>query len=448
MKKKIGIKLAVPPHSLIQSVRRSACIFAMTAFALIGFSRAAHAVTPAPDGGYSGQNTAEGTNALFTLGAGTNNTALGFQAAYADWKGSSNTAVGWNALRFNGIGNDNIAVGAQALYKCDGCDFNTAVGRNALLLNTGPGSTAVGYQALQSNTLGYNTAVGYQAALNHVGPSLCAFGFQALYGNTTGEANNAHGSQALYSNTTGSSNNAFGRSALFFNSTGYYNSAFGDSALYESTGIGNTAIGLNAGHFLVTGDNNVYVGSGVNGVDGENNATHIRNIGSTPIVGGTSVVIAGTGGIGDQVLGYASSSRRYKQDIEPMAESSAALFALKPVTFRPNDGNSPSELKLYGLIAEDVEKVSRDLVAYNQRGEVTTVRYDAVNAMLLNEFQKEHRKVEELGETIAELRSTIAQQAKGTEALAAQVKEQSAQIQRVSAELAASTARPQVADKR
>src|ERR1043166_8566771 len=372
---------------------------ALIAIACLGILPAAKAVTPAPDGGYANENTAEGTSALFSLTTGFGNTGLGFQALASDTTGGGNTAIGGRTLRFNTASN-NTAIGWQSLYK------NT----------TGYGNTAVGTSALELNT--------------------------------TGGYNNAHGLQALFHNSSGSYNNAHGYAALYYNTTSSGNDAYGDNALAQSTGTNNTAIGDFAGITLGRGDGNVYVGAGVFGVNGESNTTRIRNIGTTAIVGGTTVVIDGTGSVGDGRLGVASSSRRFKRDIQPMGESSETLFELKPVTFRPKDDITPDRLKLYGLIAEDVEKVNPDLVTYNQRGEVTTVRYEAVNAMLLNEFLKEHRKVEEQGKTIAELRSTIAQQQKGMEALAAQGKEQSAQIQRVSAELATTEARPQFAENR
>ena len=389
---------------------------ALIAIVCLGILPAAKAVTPAPDGGYANENTAEGTSALFSLTTGFGNTGLGFQALASDTTGGGNTAIGGRTLRFNTASN-NTAIGWQSLYK------NT----------TGYGNTAVGTSALELNTTGgYNNA----------------HGLQALFHNASGSYNNAHGYAALYYNTTGSGNDAFGTFALYSNTTSCCNDAFGDNALAQSTGTNNTAIGDFAGITLGRGDGNVYVGAGVFGVNGESNTTRIRNIGTTAIVGGTTVVIDGTGSVGDGRLGVASSSRRFKRDIQPMGESSETLFELKPVTFRPKDDITPDRLKLYGLIAEDVEKVNPDLVTYNQRGEVTTVRFEAVNAMLLNEFLKEHRKVEEQGKTIAELRSTIAQQQKGMEALAAQVKEQSAQIQRVSAELATTEARPQFAENR
>ena len=130
-------------------------------------------------------------------------------------------------------------------------------------------------------------------------------------------------------------------------------------------------------------------------------------------------------------LGFVSSSRRHKHDIEPMGDASEALFTLKPVTFRYNGDIDPAHAKMFGLIAEDVAQVYPDLAVRNAKGEVVAIRSDSINAMLLNEFLKEHRRVEEL-------QATVAQQQKGMEVLTAQLKEQAAQIQKVSAQLEAS----------
>jgi uncharacterized coiled-coil protein SlyX len=137
--------------------------------------------------------------------------------------------------------------------------------------------------------------------------------------------------------------------------------------------------------------------------------------------------------VGGTKLGYVNlSSRRYKDDIKPMDHASEVILALKPVTFRYKKEFDPTQGPGYGLIAEEVEKVNPDLVSHNDKGEIMTVRYDAVNAMLLNEFLKEHRKV-------AELRSTVAEQQKGIEVLTARLNEQATQIQKVSAQLAAAS---------
>jgi hypothetical protein len=364
----------------------------------IGLLPRTQAVVPPPDGGYPNFNTAGGQNALFSLTTG-----------------AGNTAVGWSSL-----------------FSATGGSFNTAVGAGALVLNTADNNTAMGAGALLLNTIGErNTAVG---AL-------------ALSSNTEGLGNTASGASALTSNTTGISNTAIGSLALGSNTTGQQNTAVGLQALRENTtGGNNTALGRNAGS-VITGSGNICIGAFVDGVDGESGTTRIRNIGSTAIVGGIAVVIDGTGGIGDQRLGFASSSRRYKEDIKPMDKASETLFALKPVTFRAKGTMNPNRAKHYGLIAEDVAAVDSDLVVRNPEGKPQTVRYEAVNAMLLNEFLKEHRTVQEQGATITGQRkdfdAAIAQQQKQIEALAATVKEQASQIQKVSAQLELSKLAPQ-----
>jgi hypothetical protein len=368
----------------------------------------AQAVVPAPDGGYPGSNTAEGTQALFSLTTGVWNTALGFQALFSDTTGSSNTATGLRAL-FSNVGGAN----------------NTATGVLALGGNTsGFNNTAVGWSALRVNSTGaHNTAVGVNALFNNNASSNTAVGRDALFANTTGGNNNAFGRGALDSNTTGPFNNAHGNGALGTNTTSSENNAFGDFALGNSTGTGNTAIGDLAGINLTTGSGNVCIGRSVFGVAGESNTTRIRNIGTTPLNTGMFVEVDANG-----KLGFITSSRRYKHDIEPMASASEALFALKPVTFRYNGDIDPAHAKMFGLIAEDVAKVSPNLAVRDAKGEVVAIRSDSINAMLLNEFLKEHQRVEEL-------QATVAQQQKGMEVLTAQLKEQAAQIQKVSAQL-------------
>jgi hypothetical protein len=205
------------------------------------------------------------------------------------------------------------------------------------------------------------------------------------------------GYTALGNNVDGFRNVAVGAYALMENSSGSHNAAVGSFALDTvTTGSNNTAVGDQAGAGLTTGDGNVYLGYQVGATSTDTNVTRIRNIGSTPIVGGINVVVSGTGGNGDQILGYVSSSRRYKQDVEPMDRASEGLFALKPVTFRAKGSVESAQFKHYGLIAEDVAAVNPDLVVYNSKGKPETLRFDSINAMLLNEFLKEHAKVQKL----------------------------------------------------
>ena len=353
----------------------------------------AHAVSPPPDGGYPNFTTAEGQKALFSLTTGS---------------------------------------------------FNTATGAGALLLNTADANTAFGAAALLSNTIGLdNTAIGATALTSNTeGTGNTATGFQALYSNTAGLANTANGTLALHGNTIGEFNTASGDGALLNNTEGFGNTANGGSALSSnSTGNNNTALGYNAG-FNVTGTGNVCIGEGVLGVAGEFNTTWIRNIHNTvqPVVGtdpdNVTVNSAGRLGRGDV------SSRRYKHDIKPMDSASEAILALKPVTFRYNKEYDATQTLAYGLIAEDVAQVYPDLVGRNPHGQPESVRYEQINAMLLNEFLKEHQKVEKLEATVAEqqknFQSKLVEQEKRIEALASG-------LQKVSAQSEATKRAPQVA---
>jgi hypothetical protein len=254
-------------------------------------------------------------------------------------------------------------------------------------------------------------------------------GLQALLSNTTGGDNTASGVNALAFNTNGGGNTAVGFDALFGNTTGNNNTATGDGALSaNTTGVNNTAMGAGAGSGVTTANNVICIG-----IPGQNvgNSCYIGQIFGA-FSSGTAVLINADG-----KLGTATSSRRFKEEIKPMEQASEALFALKPVTFRYKKGIDPQGIPQFGLVAEEVEAVNPDLVVRDKEGKPYTVRYDAVNAMLLNEFLKEHRKNEEQEKTIAELKS-------GMTALAATVKEQAAQIQKVSAQLEASKPAPRV----
>ena len=370
--------------SINRSPLRRAFLLIPFVFVCFGLSPVVRAVVPAPDGGYPGGNTAEGDNALFSLTTGDFNTAEGLNALDHNTTGSQNTATGVNTLISN---------------------------------TTGFQNTAIGVNALISNTTGFQNA---------------ATGVQALFGNTTGFHNTAAGFQALLSNTTGNHNTADGDNALVHDTTGSLNTGVGAHTLDNNiTGSSNVAVGFQAG-FNITGNGNVCIGENIVGAAGESNVTRIRNIGSTAQANGVFVTVGAGGKLGFQV-----SSRRYKDDIKPMDKASEALFALKPVSFRYRQEIDPARSPDFGLIAEDVATVNPDLVARDEEGKILTVRYQAVNTMLLNEFLKEHRKVEEQEKTIAELKS-------GMTALAAMVKEQAAQIQKVSAQLEASKRAPQV----
>lgn len=450
---------------------RTVILFALGCFAFL--LPKAFAVIPAPDGGYPNFNTAEGDKALFSLTTGSGNTAVGWFSLFSDTDGSFNTGVGAGTLLFN-VGNQSVGDGIG----------NTAVGTAALLFNTsGSNNTAVGTTALLNNSIGdNNTAVGAHALNQNMnGTFNNALGSSALFSNQTGGQNNAFGAQALQNNIDGFGNTAMGDLALHGNVSGFENVAVGDQAMQngagnnntavgvialsvttgsDNTAIGrgalvactngnlNTAIGKDAGSGVTSGSNNTIVGEGggvgittANNVicigaelAGENisNSCFIRNIFGGAAPSGAAVLVSSNGR-----LGTTTSSRRFKEQIEPMDEASEALFALKPVTFRYKKEIDPKAVLQFGLVAEDVQTIHPDLVVHDTEGRPYSVRYDQVNAMLLNEFLKEHKTVQEQGAMIAELRDGIAK-------LNAMVKHQAAQIQKVSARIEATKPGPQV----
>jgi hypothetical protein len=458
-----------------QPLRRGLLIaVALACFGLSAVPKA-FGVTPAPDGGYVNENTAEGTNALFSLTTGDHNTANGFQALLSNTTGHANTATGHNTLSSNTTGFNNTATGGGALSSNTTGNENTAGGHHALSSNTtgvnntangaetlsnsttgnnntangfavlfstttGSNNTANGFEALASNTTGNNnTANGFDALFsNTTGNGSTATGFEALFSNTTGKFNTATGPNALLHNTIGNSNTANGVNALFSNTSGNNNTANGFEALFSNTtGGSNIALGYLAGQNLTTGSNNINIGN--QGVAAEADTIRIGTVGTqtnTIVAGISGVTVAG--GVGVIVdtnghLGTVSSSARFKDEIKPMDNASEAILALKPVTFRYKHELDPDGIRQFGLVAEQVEKVNPDLVARDPEGKVYTVRYEAVNAMLLNEFLKEHRTVQEQKATIAQLRqdfqSRLAEQQKQIEALTAGLQKVSAQVE-------------------
>ena len=395
-----------------------------TLFLALGFSAFcstpnAFGVVPAPDGGYPGGNTAEGQNALLSLSTGTYNTG----------------------------------VGAFSLLSLTDGQFCTGVGAGTLLSNTGSSNTATGAGALLSNTSGVdNTADGAFALFsNTTAGSNTAHGAFALFHNTEGTSNTADGASALLSNTIASFNTAAGDEALASNTEGAGNTAIGFFALHNNiTGGGNIAIGVAAGTNLTTGDNNIYIGNV--GLAGDSSTTRIGVAKTTQktFIDGIRGV---TTGFNDAVnvvidsagqLGTISSSRLFKKEIKPMDKTSEAILALKPVTFHyKTDAKGTPQ---FGLIAEEVAAVDPDLVVRDQNGEIYTVRYDAVNAMLLNEFLKEHksfveeqRKVEQQDRKIQEQEVIIARLTKQMDTVVAGLKEHDSEIQRVNDQLQLTT---------
>ncbi len=312
---RLPLRLGLPRVQPIWIIRGFLLIPLVLAW--FALSPTSQAVSPAPDGGYAGSNTAEGQNALSSLTTGSDNTALGFQALFSNTTGDTNTA---------------------------------------------------------------------------------AMGFQALFSNTTGNQNAAVGEDALSGNTTGHDN---------------------------------IALGYGCGGNITTGSNNIDIGN--KGADGEGNTIRIGTSQSATFIAG----IRGAGVMGTAVhvnaagqLGTAPSSQRFKDQIEPMDKASEAILALKPVTFRYKKELDPDGIPQFGLVAEQVEKVNPDLVTRDAQGKPYTVRYEAVNAMLLNEFLKEHR--------------TVQGQQNEIDALKAELKEQKALIQKVSAQIEVTKPTPRV----
>jgi len=383
--------------------------------ACLALSPIAQAVVPPPDGGYPGGNTAEGHLSLGSLTTGLYNTGVGIYSLLSITDGSLCTGVGAGAL-FANTGDQNTATGAGALFT------------NSM----GGGNTADGAFALFSNTSGINnTANGANALFKNTGDDNTATGSAALFSNTIGFDNTASGFDALGFNTSGDHNTAIGFDALISNTVGSFNTAIGSAALASSTGIGNTALGAGAGLGVTTANNVIVIGTGGSNVVGGCFIGNIRGV-TTTVADAIPVVVDSAHQLGTQ-----SSSRRFKKEIRPMDNASEAILALKPVTFHYKNDNR--NIPQFGLVAEEVAEANPDLVVRDQNGEIYTVRYDAVNAMLLNEFLKEHKKVEEQQATIAQLKKDFqladAQRQKEIQLLTAQLEEQAAQIQKVSAQI-------------
>jgi hypothetical protein len=312
--------------------------------------------------------------------------------------------------------------------------FNTAEGQNALqTLTTGSANTAVGWYSLFSDTTASgNTGVGAGTLLFNTANSNTAVGAAALIFNTIGDQNTAVGVTALRNNTPGVSNTAIGYGALAENVDGNSNTAVGDAALANSiNGSNNVALGNNAGYAHSIGSNNIYIGN-LTGTANENDSCYISSIFGQTSTAGIGVLINANG-----KLGTTTSSRRFKEEIKPMDKSSEALLALKPVIFRYKNEIDSAGTTQFGLVAEDVENVNPDLIVRDKEGKPYSVRYDQVNAMLLNEFLKEHLTVQELKSVVAKQEAAAAQQQKQIDAL-------TTGLQKVSAQLETSKPAPQV----
>jgi hypothetical protein len=412
----------------MKTIKNLICLaFALLAFAC--FALAPQARATCQDACLTGFNTVQGDDGFNLLTTGDGNTGLGWRVLFSVGAGSFNTGVGAGALVLNTASN------------------NTATGAAALLLNTtGTENTATGTAALEFNGIASNnTANGAFALFNNdssgngSATDNTAVGFDALNANVDGSDNTAVGSQALLSNNNADGNTGVGDRALELTTDGGFNTAIGDVAMGNNvTGNTNTVVGSVAGINLVNGFFNTYVGDLVGvGAPDENSVIRIADLSSgfamnacfiggifgnlTP---GVPVFINASG-----QLSTAASSARFKDEIKPMEKASEAIFALKPVTFRYKKEFDRQGVPQFGLIAEEVEKVNPDLVYHDGQGEVYSVRYEAVNAMLLNEFLKAHRRMEEQ-------EATMTKQQKQIDAL-------TAGLQKVSAQLELNKAAPQ-----
>ena len=297
-------------------------------------------------------------------------------------------------------------------------DGNTAVGTEALLdLTTGQDNTALGFRALTDNTQGsLNTAVG-SAALkqNRIGARNTATGFHALDQNRFGNNNTANGYSALRG---------------LSGDVGNGNTAIGAFALNTTTGDNNIALGFFAGINIIAGNNNIDIAN--RGVVGESATIRIGSAAQTKtfIAGISGQAVSGSPVYVNAVgqLGVLPSSERFKEEIKPMDNASEPILEVEPVTFHYKKEIDPNAVAQFGLVAEKMASVSPDLVERDDQGTPYTVRYDAVNAMLLNEFLKEHRRVQDLECALDEL--------------SARLKEQGLQVQKMSEQLAATGLRP------
>jgi len=207
-------------------------------------------------------------------------------------------------------------------------------------------------------------------------------------------------------------------------------------------------LGYSAGFFLTTGSSNIDIGNV--GVAGDNNIIRIGDFQTATFIAGIYNVNEGGTPLAVYInsngqLGTMASSRRFKKEIKPMNQTSQAILGLQPVTFQYKSDSKGTPQ--FGLIAEEVAQVNPDLVVRDAEGRIYSVRYEAVNAMLLNEFLKEHRKVLQQETAISQLKSTVAQQRKDFQATTAhqqeQIKALTAGLQKVSAQIEVSKPAPQ-----
>ena len=357
-----------------------------------GVTQGVYGVSDSPSGiGVHGNGVIAGEFETPTTG-GTILSGLGGGSIRFTLDGLGNMQVNGGITTGSQLSLPSTADAATGVIKMGGAPFahrfgssNTFLGANAgNFTMTGFSNTASGVASLATNTTGsQNTASGVNALAN----------------NTTGSKNTASGLNALLFNTIGDSNTASGAAALQNNTTGSQNTACGVTSLAaNTTGSNNIGIGANAGGNATTGNFNIYIGNP--GVAAEGDTIRIGSVGTQTNTYIAGISTAGVSGATVQVdstghLGIATSSRRFKYDIDDMGEASNDLLQLRPVTFRYKQGQEDGSHPLqYGLIAEEVAKVYPELVQYGPTGEVNTVLYQELPALLLNEVQKQHAQIE------------------------------------------------------
>jgi hypothetical protein len=372
-------------------------------------------------------NTGVGHQVFEGTVTGLRNCGLGYRAAAGLIGASSdNIAIGSNALNSAGAtANNLIAIGSNALDGVSGSTNLIAIGSNALTTTPGNLCIAIGTDSQRDNNAGENnTTLGHAAMKFCVGSSsnviIGTANWDIGVGNASANGNIVLGLGSLRNNVSGNDNFCAGNSSLINSTAGAFNVAILESSLNLCTGSGNVAIGqqsllnvvaansntalgnLTGTALTGTDSNNILIGGSVAGVVGDNNTTRIGATGTM-----TRCFIAGirgrTTGVADAVavlidsahqLGTVSSSARFKDNIQDMGDASSPLMKLRPVTFHYKEDE---EKRLqYGLIAEEVEEVMPRLVAYDEHGEVYTVRYNELPAILLNEIQKLEKRISAL----------------------------------------------------
>ena len=429
-------------------IRKIIFTTALSALVCFGLCQQVQSATDTPDpGSLPTSNTADGQGALGSLTTGLYNSAFGFLSvlslsdanfdtgvgagALLVDNGGENTAVGAGALFSNTTGSDNTAVGAFALFNSTTAGLNVAVGDSALVSFNGTtafdgANTALGSIALSAETSGEeNVAVGRRALESLVsGSNNVAVGWRAGDNYTGGETNNI-----CIGSSTGGTAGESNAIRIGDNSTSGGIDVVNNSTLANVVTIGPGLSTQGITILTLLGFGSVSIGNGLQTTTGASTCNIGGIFNQTPPAGSHGVVVGPNNQLADATL----SSRRFKKDIAPIDKMSEGILALRPVTFhwKTDNTNEPE----FGLVAEEVAEVNLNWITRNPQGEISGVRYETIPILLLNEFLKEHKKVEEQQANIAELKSTVAQQQKGMEVLTAQLKEQAAQIQKVSAQL-------------